>query len=104
MREQNPDRELPEKIRALIAKAREDIENIAWDDIYYEEGTKEWIVPCEACFSAQDIGNDDEDDQHQIGYYYGNLRIEYDPAYDLLDYFVGDWTPGMHPDLNTDRR
>ncbi len=90
--------ELPEAIRAEIAKARADIQNIAWDEMHYEDGTREWVVPCEALFTATDGFEPAE-----CGWHYGNLRIEWEED-TVLDYFVGDWTPGMHPDLNTDRR
>lgn len=90
--------ELPEAIQAQITKARADITTIAWDEMHYEEATKEWIVPCEALFTNADF------EPAECGWHHGNMRVEYDPAYDLLDHYVGDWTPGMHPDLNTDRR
>lgn len=90
---------LPTKISDLIAEARKDIANIQWDEGYYEEATSEWLIPVEALFTA-----DDGFEPAECGWHYGTLRIEYDGDIDLLDYFVGDWTPGMHPDLNTDRR
>ena len=91
--------ELPDAIQKQIAEARKDIELIHWDEMYYEDGTAEWIVPCEALFTAE-AGFEPA----ECGWHHGNMRVEYDPAAELLDYFVGDWTAGMHPDLHTFER
>jgi len=91
--------ELPEKLREIITEARQDIEFIHFDEAYYEDATSEWIIPCEALFKAEDGFEPGE-----CGWNHGNMRVEYDPAIDLLDHFVGDWTPGMHPDLHTFER
>ena len=87
---------LPQSAMDEIDAARTDIDFIHWDEIRYESGTDEWIVPVEAYFT-------EEETDHDIGWMYGNMSIESSEVLGL-DYSVGDWTPGMHPEMHTFER
>lgn len=95
--------ELPKNVRDIIDEARPDINFIHWDEAYHEDALDEWVVPVEALFKAEDGFEPGE-----CGWHHGNMRVEYRPddpvAEHQLDHFVGDWTPGMHPDLHTFER
>lgn len=90
------DEQIPQAAKDEINARRTDIDFIHWDDAYYEDALGEWVVPVEARFTEQD-------DAHDIGWHYGNMRVELDNPTGL-DYYVGDWTVGMHPDMHTFER
>ena len=90
------DETIPQEVRDEITEARQDIDFIHWDDAYFEDVMGEWVVPVEAYFIRADADID-------LGWNYGNMRVELDHP-DGIDYYVGDWTPGMHPDMHTFER
>lgn len=90
---------IPHAVMQHVAKARRDIDIIHWSDAYYETATDEWVIPVEAVFGeAEDVA------PAESGWHYGNMMLELDEAGNALDYSVGDWTPGMHPDMHTFER
>ncbi len=91
--------DLPENVKAQLVQARPDIDRFGFDESYLEDVTNEWIVPVEALFTADEV-----DFTSDIGWHYGNLRIELTSSGELLDYFVGDWSLGYHPEMNTFNR
>ena len=80
--------ELPAEARAEIERERADIEFIHFDDGWFSGGPDEWVIPCEAKIEGQ--------------WMHGHMHVE--RTSDGFDYFVGDWTDGMHPDLHTFER
>lgn len=97
------DGELSEAIKSEVNKARPDINLIHWDDAHSESWRGNeitWVVPVEAIFTVAEDGCDPGD----AGWNHGSLEIELDEDGRLLDYSVGDWTHGMHPDLHTFER
>ena len=87
---------LPQSVMDEIDAARTDIDFIHWDEAHYETVTDEWIVPVEAYFTEEETDGD-------LGWHHGNMSVEISKLHGL-DYSVGDWTPGMHPDLHTFER
>jgi hypothetical protein len=87
---------IPQAVRDEITEARGDIDFIHWDEAHFEDELGEWVVPVEAYFTKADADID-------LGWNYGNMRVELNHP-DGIDYYVGDWTVGMHPDMHTFER
>ena len=97
--------ELNEEMKAYITGPRADIDLISWDDAYqvdYQEdhaGEGVWFVPVEALFDPEKDGCSAD----SAGWHHGTMEIEIDEN-DVLDFYVGNWQMGMHPDLHTFER
>ena len=87
---------IPEAVKEEVTSKRSDIDFIHWDDAYFEDALGEWVIPVETYFISAKSHID-------LGWNYGNLRLELNHP-DGPDYHVGDWTPGMHPDMHTFER
>ncbi len=81
--------DLPNEAKTDIEANRSDIEFIHFDDCWYEDQTAEWVIPCEAKIEG--------------AWMHGHMHVERIDG-GGFDYFVGDWSDGMHPDLHTFER
>lgn len=95
--------EISEATRKAISEARLDIDFIHWDDAHTESWANPgviWSVPVEAIFTVALDGVEPCD----AGWNHGTMEVELDEDGILLDYSVGDWTHGKHPNMHTFER
>lgn len=94
---------IPYEAIKYVSKCRTDIDTIGWDDAYadtYPGGENNWNIPVEAVFTVERDGVMPS----EAGMNHGTLVVELDGDGDVIDFSVGDWTPGAHPDLHTNER
>ena len=94
--DRNRPRYLPAPAKRLIQANRLDIDFIHYGEGWFESFLNCWMIPCETYM--KDLG------PRENGWYHGTMTVEWVESESTYDFSVGDWSPGMNPELHTFER